>query len=31
MGSRVGHAEVCWAKFRAMSEGAKLATKELWG
>ena len=31
MGSRVGHAEVCWAKFRAMSEGARLATKELWG
>jgi 5-methyltetrahydropteroyltriglutamate--homocysteine methyltransferase len=31
MGSRVGHAEVCWAKFRAMSEGAKLASKELWG
>ncbi len=22
MGSRVGHAEVCWAKFRAMSQGA---------
>jgi 5-methyltetrahydropteroyltriglutamate--homocysteine methyltransferase len=31
MGSRVGHAEVAWAKFRAMSAGAKLATKELWG
>jgi 5-methyltetrahydropteroyltriglutamate--homocysteine methyltransferase len=31
MGSRVGHAEVAWAKFRAMSEGARLATKELWG
>jgi 5-methyltetrahydropteroyltriglutamate--homocysteine methyltransferase len=31
MGSRVGHAEVCWAKFRAMSEGARIATKELWG
>ena len=31
MGSRVGHPEVCWAKFRAMNEGAKLATKELWG
>ena len=31
MGSRVGHPEVCWAKFNAMVEGAKLATKELWG
>jgi 5-methyltetrahydropteroyltriglutamate--homocysteine methyltransferase len=31
IGSRVGHAEICWAKFEAMSEGARLATKELWG
>ena len=31
MGSRVGHPEVAWAKFKAMSEGAALATKELWG
>jgi 5-methyltetrahydropteroyltriglutamate--homocysteine methyltransferase len=31
MGSRVGHAEVCWAKFRAMSEGAAIASKRLWG
>ncbi len=31
MGSRVGHAEVCWAKFQAMSEGARIATKALWG
>lgn len=30
MGSRVGHAEVCWAKFRMMAEGARLATKRLW-
>jgi 5-methyltetrahydropteroyltriglutamate--homocysteine methyltransferase len=31
MGSRVGHPEVCWAKFEAMVEGAKIATRELWG
>jgi 5-methyltetrahydropteroyltriglutamate--homocysteine methyltransferase len=31
MGSRVGHAEVCWAKFDAMVEGARIATRELWG
>ena len=31
MGSRVGHAEVCWAKFKAMSEGAAIASKRLWG
>jgi 5-methyltetrahydropteroyltriglutamate--homocysteine methyltransferase len=31
MGSRVGHPEVCWAKFRAMAEGARLATERLWG
>jgi len=31
MGSRVGHPEVCWAKFNAMVEGAKFATKTLWG
>jgi 5-methyltetrahydropteroyltriglutamate--homocysteine methyltransferase len=31
MGSRVGHPEVCWAKFEAMAEGARLASKELWG
>jgi 5-methyltetrahydropteroyltriglutamate--homocysteine methyltransferase len=30
MGSRVGHPEVCWAKFRAMAEGARIATKRLW-
>jgi 5-methyltetrahydropteroyltriglutamate--homocysteine methyltransferase len=30
MGSRVGHPEVCWAKFRAMSEGARIASKRLW-
>jgi 5-methyltetrahydropteroyltriglutamate--homocysteine methyltransferase len=31
MGTRVGHPEVCWAKFEAMVEGAKIATKQLWG
>ncbi len=27
---RVGHPEIAWAKFRAMAEGAQLATKQLW-
>ena len=31
IGSRVGHAQICWAKFHAMSEGAAIASKELWG
>ena len=31
IGSRVGHAGICWAKFKAMSDGAAIATKELWG
>ncbi|MGH2365230.1 MAG: cobalamin-independent methionine synthase II family protein [Chloroflexota bacterium] len=31
IGSRVGHAEIAWAKLEAMAEGARLATKELWG
>jgi 5-methyltetrahydropteroyltriglutamate--homocysteine methyltransferase len=30
IGSRVGHQEVCWAKFRAMAEGARLASQQLW-
>jgi 5-methyltetrahydropteroyltriglutamate--homocysteine methyltransferase len=30
IGSRVGHPKICWAKFEAMAEGARLATKELW-
>ena len=30
MGSRVGHPEVCWAKFDAMVEGARLASERLW-
>ncbi len=31
IGSRVGHAQICWAKFQAMSEGAAIASKQLWG
>jgi 5-methyltetrahydropteroyltriglutamate--homocysteine methyltransferase len=31
LGSRVGHASICWAKFAAMAEGARRATKILWG
>lgn len=31
IGSRVGHPQVGWAKFRALAEGARIATKELWG
>jgi 5-methyltetrahydropteroyltriglutamate--homocysteine methyltransferase len=27
---RVGHPEIAWAKFRAMAEGARIATKQLW-
>jgi len=30
LGPRVGHPEIVWAKFEAMAEGARLATKELW-
>jgi 5-methyltetrahydropteroyltriglutamate--homocysteine methyltransferase len=30
LGSRVGHPTVAWAKFRAMAEGARLATQQLW-
>jgi len=31
IGTRVGHALICWAKFEAMAEGARRATKILWG
>jgi 5-methyltetrahydropteroyltriglutamate--homocysteine methyltransferase len=31
MGSRVGHEEIVWAKLKAMSEGAAIASKKLWG
>ena len=30
IGSRVGHEEVVWAKIDAMSEGAAIASKQLW-
>jgi 5-methyltetrahydropteroyltriglutamate--homocysteine methyltransferase len=30
LGPRVGSPQICWAKFEAMAEGAKLASKELW-
>ena len=31
IGSRVGHEEIVWAKLRAMTEGAAIASKRLWG
>ncbi len=31
IGSRVGHPKIGWAKFQAMAEGARIASKELWG
>jgi 5-methyltetrahydropteroyltriglutamate--homocysteine methyltransferase len=31
LGPRVGHPSVCWAKFEALVEGARGATKLLWG
>jgi len=31
IGPRVGHPLICWAKFEAMAEGARRATKILWG
>jgi 5-methyltetrahydropteroyltriglutamate--homocysteine methyltransferase len=31
LGTRVGHPKIAWAKFQAMAEGARLATKRLWG
>ncbi|HUB11547.1 MAG TPA: cobalamin-independent methionine synthase II family protein [Acetobacteraceae bacterium] len=31
LGTRVGHPSVCWAKFEAMAEGARRATRMLWG
>ncbi len=30
LGPRVGDPQICWAKFAAMAEGARLATKQLW-
>jgi 5-methyltetrahydropteroyltriglutamate--homocysteine methyltransferase len=31
LGPRVGHATVAWAKFDSLVEGARIATKRLWG
>jgi len=31
LGGRVGHPDIVWAKLEALSEGAALASKELWG
>ncbi|HVH82334.1 MAG TPA: cobalamin-independent methionine synthase II family protein [Stellaceae bacterium] len=31
LGTRVGHPSICWAKFEAMAEGARRASKILWG
>jgi len=31
LGPRVGHPNIAWAKFEALAEGARIATKELWG
>jgi 5-methyltetrahydropteroyltriglutamate--homocysteine methyltransferase len=31
VGSRVWNGEIAWAKFEAMAEGARIASKELWG
>lgn len=31
IGTRVGHPSICWAKFEALAEGARRATKVLWG
>jgi 5-methyltetrahydropteroyltriglutamate--homocysteine methyltransferase len=31
LGPRVGHPSICWGKFEAMVEGARRATKILWG
>jgi 5-methyltetrahydropteroyltriglutamate--homocysteine methyltransferase len=31
LGTRVGHPSICWAKFGALVEGARRATRILWG
>jgi len=31
LGPRVGHPRIAWAKFEALAEGARLATRALWG
>jgi len=30
LGTRVGHPSICWAKFEALAEGARRASKMLW-
>jgi 5-methyltetrahydropteroyltriglutamate--homocysteine methyltransferase len=30
IGTRVGTAEICWAKFRSMTEGARIASQRFW-
>lgn len=31
LGTRVGHAEIAWAKLASAAEGARIASQELWG
>ncbi|HTM06757.1 MAG TPA: cobalamin-independent methionine synthase II family protein [Verrucomicrobiae bacterium] len=31
LGTRVGHPKITWAKFEAMRDGARIATRRLWG
>jgi 5-methyltetrahydropteroyltriglutamate--homocysteine methyltransferase len=31
IGTRVGHGEIAWAKLESLVEGARIATKQLWG
>jgi 5-methyltetrahydropteroyltriglutamate--homocysteine methyltransferase len=31
LGGRVGHENIVWAKFEAMAEGCRIATRHLWG
>ena len=31
LGQRVGHPEIAWAKLQASAEGARIASKQLWG
>jgi 5-methyltetrahydropteroyltriglutamate--homocysteine methyltransferase len=31
IGTRVGHGEIAWAKLQSLVEGARIASKQLWG
>ncbi len=31
LGTRVGHPSVCWAKLETLAEGARRASRQLWG